>query len=275
MLGLAAMLAGGSAAAQENGSAEAGHELASQLCTACHIVGDERRGSDLAPPFRVIARDPRVSLEQLHGWGGPAILDAYERERLPITEQVSYFAMNYAHEMIKNRRRVPANIEADSLEGAAIRAEFGQELYDLNVQQYCCGGLNFGYYYDDSPLIIYDGEQQPPYTMADFTPAAVPGCRTPHFWLADGRSLYDALGTGYTLLRFDPAINVAALVETAEQLHLPLHILDVDPDLAPAAYSHKLLISRPDQHVAWRGDELPGDLVGLIGRLCGKSAICH
>ena len=24
----------------------------------------------------------------------------------------------------------------------------GQEAYDLNVQQYCCGGLNFGYFYD-------------------------------------------------------------------------------------------------------------------------------
>jgi 4-hydroxy-2-oxoheptanedioate aldolase len=26
------------------------------------------------------------------------------------------------------------------------------------VQQYCCGGLNFGYFYDRSPLIAYDGE---------------------------------------------------------------------------------------------------------------------
>jgi mono/diheme cytochrome c family protein len=59
------------AAAQQQGSAEAGHRLASQLCTACHIVGGERSGSDLAPPFPVIARNPGLSLEQLHGWGGP------------------------------------------------------------------------------------------------------------------------------------------------------------------------------------------------------------
>ncbi len=59
------------AAQQPEGSAAAGHELASQLCTACHIVGDERSGSDLAPPFPVIAKNPRLSLEQLHGWGGP------------------------------------------------------------------------------------------------------------------------------------------------------------------------------------------------------------
>jgi mono/diheme cytochrome c family protein len=59
------------AAAQEEGSAEAGHALASQLCTACHIVGDERSGSDLAPPFPLVAKNPQLSLEQLHGWGGP------------------------------------------------------------------------------------------------------------------------------------------------------------------------------------------------------------
>jgi mono/diheme cytochrome c family protein len=60
------------AAAQEEGDPVAGQELATQLCTACHIVGTERVGSDVAPPFSLIARDPDVSLTQLHGWVGPA-----------------------------------------------------------------------------------------------------------------------------------------------------------------------------------------------------------
>ncbi|HEX5079584.1 MAG TPA: hypothetical protein VFV80_10575 [Geminicoccaceae bacterium] len=67
--GLAA-LAVAPAAAQEPGHAEAGHELASKLCASCHIVGNERRGSDQAPPFVAIARDPGISLAELHGWGG-------------------------------------------------------------------------------------------------------------------------------------------------------------------------------------------------------------
>ena len=46
-------------------------ELASRLCTACHIVGSERAGSDAAPPFAAIARAPDVTLSELHGWGGP------------------------------------------------------------------------------------------------------------------------------------------------------------------------------------------------------------
>ena len=207
---------------------------------------------------------------QLHDWGGEAILDAYERERLPITEQVSYFAMNYAHRMIKNRRIVPANIEENSPVGEAVRAEFGQELYDLNVQQYCCGGLNFGYYYDQSPLIVYDGEQQPPYTMADFTSSTVPGCRVPHFWLGDGRSLYDVMGPNYTLLCFDIRIQVNDLLDAAQQIGMPLHVLDIALGLAPDVYTTKLVLSRPDQHVAWRGDELPQDVVGLIERVSGR-----
>jgi mono/diheme cytochrome c family protein len=59
------------AAQQDTGSPAAGHALASQLCTACHIVGTERVGSDIAPPFPVIARDPDMTLTQLHGWLGP------------------------------------------------------------------------------------------------------------------------------------------------------------------------------------------------------------
>ena len=123
----------------------------------------------------------------LAGWADERILDAYEIERLPITEQVSRFAMDHAQQMIKARGAVPARIEENSAEGEAIRAEEGRKSYALNVQQFCCAGLNFGYFYDRSPLIAYDDEAAPAYTMGDFTPSTVPGCRAPHFCLADGR----------------------------------------------------------------------------------------
>lgn len=209
----------------------------------------------------------------LNGWADEAILDAYERERLPITEQVSRFAMNHAHQMIKNRRRVPENIEASGDEADATRAEYGQELYDLNVQQYCCGGLNFGSYYDRSPLIAYDGEPHPTYSMAEFSPSTVPGCRTPHYWLDNGRSLYDEMGAGYALLRFDNSVQIDRLLAAANARHMPLTVLDLDPRRAPPAYQSKLLISRPDQHVAWRGNAQPDDPPSLIDLLCGHFAL--
>ena len=58
-------------AQQEEGDPAAGLALSSRLCTACHIVGSERAGSDAAPPFAAIARAPDVTLSELHGWGGP------------------------------------------------------------------------------------------------------------------------------------------------------------------------------------------------------------
>jgi mono/diheme cytochrome c family protein len=59
------------AAAQEESNAAAGRELAAQLCSTCHIVGNERVGSDVAPPFPILAKEPGMTLTQLHGWSGP------------------------------------------------------------------------------------------------------------------------------------------------------------------------------------------------------------
>jgi mono/diheme cytochrome c family protein len=59
------------AAQPQEGDAAAGRELASQLCAGCHIVGTERVGSDVAPPFPAIARDPDITVTELHGWIGP------------------------------------------------------------------------------------------------------------------------------------------------------------------------------------------------------------
>lgn len=59
------------ALAQEEGDPEAGQELASKLCSNCHIVGTEAVGSDVAPPFPVIAKDPELTFSELHAWLSP------------------------------------------------------------------------------------------------------------------------------------------------------------------------------------------------------------
>lgn len=204
----------------------------------------------------------------LEGWGDSRMLEAYEAERLPITDQVSRFAMDMALKVLGQRRAVPEAIEAPGPEGAAVRAQIGKAAYDLNVQQYCCGGLNFGYFYERSPIIHYDGADPPAYTMADFAPSTVPGCRAPHLWLADGRSLYDVLGPGYTLLRFDKLCETGALQIEAARQRVPLDVFDVEaPDTAP--YDRKLVLVRLDQHVAWRGDALPQGLADFVATLRG------
>src|SRR5256885_2506107 len=139
----------------------------------------------------------------LNGWAPPTILDAYEAERWPITSQVSRFAMSHAESEIRRRGAIPDEIEDAGARGEVARAEVGRLTYQINVQQYACAGLNFGSYYDRSPIIVYDGAKPPGYTMSSYTPSTVPGCRTPHFWCEDGSSLYDAMGSEFTLLRFD------------------------------------------------------------------------
>ncbi|HYM33327.1 MAG TPA: FAD-dependent oxidoreductase [Candidatus Cybelea sp.] len=205
----------------------------------------------------------------LDGWAGERALDAYEAERLPITEQVSHFAMNHAQALARQRSAVSLEIEQPGPEGDAVRAATGKALYDLNVQQYCCGGLNFGYYYDASPIIAYDGEAPPPYSMATFTPSTVPGCRTPHIWLKDGRSLYDALGPDYTLLRFDASLPVDGVIGAARERGVPLALVDVEPRDEKTPYDRPLVLSRPDQHVAWRGTQEPSNSLALIDRIRG------
>jgi len=208
----------------------------------------------------------------LNGWAPAAILDAYEAERLPITEQVSHFAMSQAEQDAQRRSAVPSAIGDEGPEGDRVRAEAGRIACEMNAGVYAAAGLNFGYFYDNSPLIAYDSGIHPSYTMGSFTSSSVPGCRVPHLWLDDGRSLYDAFGPEYSLLRFDPSTVVTPLAAAARQRGLPLTVLDVASKEAAALYSTKLVLARPDKHVAWRGDKLPADSLKLIDQIRGALA---
>jgi 2-polyprenyl-6-methoxyphenol hydroxylase-like FAD-dependent oxidoreductase len=177
-------------------------------------------------------------------WADPAVLDAHEAERHPITEQVSRFAMNHAHEMARKRKAVPPEIDDDTPEGAAARAAAGKALYDLNVQQYCCAGLNFGYYYDASPLIARDGTP-PPYDMGSFTPSTVPGARLPNVETAKGRWLHDLQGTGFALVRTDMSVDATPMLDAAAAVGVPVTLIDL-PD-APPPFEHALVLARPGQ----------------------------
>jgi hypothetical protein len=83
------------------------------------------------------------------------------------------------------------------------------------------------------------------------------------------QSLYDALGPEFTLLRLDPAVDASAMIDAAQRRGVPLAVLDVRPADAADLDGHKLLLVRPDQHIAWRGNELPLDSLALIDRVRG------
>ena len=205
----------------------------------------------------------------LNGQADARLLDAHERERRPITEQVSHLAMGKAMEYMERaqRRKIPKILESPGLLGRLVRARLGRQLYDINCPQFACAGLNFGYYYEDSPIVHYDGEQPPSYDMGNATPSTVPGCRLPHFWMEAGTSVYDLLGPNYTLLSFSGKPVENDLAKAFEQVNMPLTVLDV-PSL-PEHYVHAYVLARTDQHVAWRGDALPGNVDAFVAKVVG------
>jgi 2-polyprenyl-6-methoxyphenol hydroxylase-like FAD-dependent oxidoreductase len=206
----------------------------------------------------------------VNGWAGDKLLDAYVAERGPITDQVSRFAMDHCIKMAAQRSSIPDSIEDETPEGEAARERMGKEAYELNVQQYAAAGLNFGYYYDQSPVIVHDGETAPDYSMSAYQPSTVPGCRVPHFRLPDGSSLYDQFGPVFTLLRSRSDEDVSGFAAAAEAIGVPLRVLDIAPPAEVASlYNHSLILVRPDQHVAWRGRAVNADAAKIMGVVCG------
>ncbi len=202
------------------------------------------------------------------GWADEAILDAYEAERQPITDQVSRLAMAKMQENndLMVERTVPRVLRSPGLLGKLLRRRLGKKLLAANIPQMSPEGLNFGYYYESSPIIVGDGQQAPAYEMGAHVSSTVPGCRVPHFTI-DDVSIIDLLGPNYTLVRFDPRVDVTPLLNG----RLPVRLVDA-PMPAHEAFTHALLLVRNDAHIVWRADALPQNLDHLVGHLAGIPA---
>jgi 2-polyprenyl-6-methoxyphenol hydroxylase-like FAD-dependent oxidoreductase len=206
------------------------------------------------------------------GWAPVALLDAYEAERHPLTTQVSHFVVDFwASGGGRRGSPLPAELEDDGPVGEALRARLGAEMASRETAQYCCQGLNFGYFYDASPVIAYDGGVAPPFTMDQYTPSTVPGCRAPHLWLRDGRSLYDALGKDFSLIRSSRDADPEPLLRASAVQKLPLTLVDVAGSDSADLYVEPLVLVRPDAHIAWRGAECPTDPNALLALVSGRA----
>ena len=88
--------------------------------------------------------------------------------------------------------------------------------------------------------------------------------------MQDGSSTLDLFGKTFVLLRFgDDAPAADSLLSEAERRRLPLSVASIADAQVGAAYERKLVLVRPDGHVAWRGDELPSDCSMLIATISG------
>jgi hypothetical protein len=201
----------------------------------------------------------------LQGWGGECLLDSYDAERRPIgirnvTAATRFYATNEAF------GRGNTLLEDDSAAGAAARCEMGERLVQHVGSEFRTLGLQLGYRYEDSPICIADGTAPPPDEPATYVPSARPGARAPHVWLDDGRSTLDLFGRGFALLRFAGAADVRPIIDAARHRGVPLRVADVASEEAAALYERRLVLVRPDGHVAWRADALPDDSLALIDK---------
>ena len=188
----------------------------------------------------------------LEGWGGRDLLDSCEQERRSVHQRT-------IAEAVENYRTLSAQLLKDSLdddtaEGDRARSEVGEEIVRTKTREFKTLGVVLGSRYLDSPIIVGDGSAPPDEHYAAFEPSAHPGCLAPHAWLPDGSSLYDHFGSGYTLLGFDEPTSKDELVQAARRARVPLTVLNFCDQELRALYGAQLVLIRPDQYVAWRGD---------------------
>lgn len=184
----------------------------------------------------------------IRGCAGPGLLESYDRERRPIG----------LRNRLASERHTGVRLKiAELYDSLADPEALGRAIAALGNAENESWGIEFGYRYDgvDGDPLVYE-------------PIVTPGARLPSTFLRDGSALYDHLGPWFTLLRFGDA-DPSPLIDTAP---LPLETVIVDDAYLASIYGARLVLVRPDTHIAWRGDACDdGDVVwrSVLGRVDG------
>ena len=206
----------------------------------------------------------------LAGWGGPKLLETYEKERWPVAFRNTLSTASNADRVDSLMTMTSPEVEEDSARGAAIRADLREKLVWL-TKQFNTSGLHLGYRYDDSPIVIPDRSPEPPDDPRIVAQSTWPGCRAPHAWLARGKSTLDFYdGRRFTLVRAGADAPPAAAFEGAfGARRVPFHAVQITDPAACALYERKLVLVRPDGHVCWRGNAVPDDVERIVDTVRG------
>ncbi|MEJ2379480.1 MAG: FAD-dependent monooxygenase, partial [Pseudolabrys sp.] len=204
----------------------------------------------------------------LQGWGGARLIESYDAERRPVgTRNVQMATSFYQHN--EAFAQWSPQLEEDSAAGERARHAFGEALVSKIGSEFRTLGLQIGYAYENSPICVDDGSAPPPHDPATYVPNARPGARAPHVWIGDGVSTLDLFGRGFVLMRFAGAPAADAIAQAAAARNVPLTVRNIGSEEAAAIYANKLVLVRPDGHVAWRADAAPADPGALIERVRG------
>jgi len=205
----------------------------------------------------------------LRGWGGPNLLASYEIERRQVGDR-NVGASRYASQgRRKWRSQYRPDIREATPDGQATRENLARV---ANIEQRKTNemiGAVLGYRYVGSP-VIWEEHGGPEHLFREYIPTTWPGARLPHVWLRDGRSVHDAIGDGYTLLKLggSPA-DTRDLERAMHARRAPFTVLALDEPAPRDVYGYDLVLVRPDLHVVWRGNAAPSDPSQLAAIVTG------
>jgi 2-polyprenyl-6-methoxyphenol hydroxylase-like FAD-dependent oxidoreductase len=188
----------------------------------------------------------------LHGFAGSRLLPSYDAERRQVGVRNREASKRHS-----DTRRDIASVYHDGLttlgpDGDMARAEAGRRIASLGNAENESYGIEYGYAYQESPVICAEREADIPTDPLRYIPTTFPGVRMPSVVLKDRTPIYDRLGLWFTLVCIGMPPSTP-LVEAAARRGAPLDVLRIDePDLI-TVYGRRLMLVRPDQHIAWRG----------------------
>lgn len=206
----------------------------------------------------------------LRGFGGSALMPSYHTERRPI----AVISWKTSERHLGIRQKIAelyaeySGIHGDSPEAQAQRDRLGRLIADLGNGENEGWGTEHGYSYSGSEVIIPDGTPEDPFDPMVYTPSTRPGARLPHVFLENGRAVYDLLGKWFAVVATNGS-DCSAFATAAEKLGMPLEIVSLADKNASAVYGDRVLLVRPDHHVAWRGNTAPADAEAILRQALG------
>jgi 4-hydroxyisophthalate hydroxylase len=196
----------------------------------------------------------------LQGWGGGALLDSYTGERQPVFAST---ARDFIAKFIDADRDFLRNFDPEQ-DKAAFEAAWNarKEGAASEIQ-------SFEPNYEGSPIVFgSQGAQCGAVGSHSFEARA--GHHLAPQSLSSGKSVFEALGDGFTLLAFDADEAAASRFETAARtLGIPLKVIRDRLADGREAYGARFILVRPDQFVAWIGDAAPANATAILQHATG------
>jgi 2-polyprenyl-6-methoxyphenol hydroxylase-like FAD-dependent oxidoreductase len=196
----------------------------------------------------------------LQGWGGERLLASYEVERRPVALFNREMCANLLEVWLRFPRLVAFGASREHIAGF-----LEHETYQMDNL-----GIHFGYRYDASPVVCHEDGEPPTWEWGRITPTTWPGGRAPALRLSDGTPVFDLFGVGFTLVDLSGAHAGKDMAEEANRRGIPTTYLPVDDEHVRGPWERDLVLVRPDQHVAWRGNEEPPDWGAVLDRVSGR-----